>query len=53
MNLIFTAQINGGFFNGTRFSLNSEINYRVQPYGNLAIEASNNRIMLPEPYNSG
>ena len=45
-------QIRGGFFNGTRFGLNSEIIYRVQPYGNLAIEASYNRIMLPEPYNN-
>jgi hypothetical protein len=43
---------NGGFFNGTRFSLNSEINCRVQPYSNLAIEVSYNRIMLPEPYNN-
>jgi hypothetical protein len=42
----------GGFFNGTRFNLNTELNYRVQPYGSLAIETSYNRVMLPEPYTS-
>ena len=50
-NYMFTARY-GGFFNGTRFSLDAEINYRVQPYGSLAIESSYNRIMLPEPYTS-
>jgi hypothetical protein len=29
-----------------------EINYRVQPYGSLAVEASCNRILLPKPYTS-
>ncbi len=42
----------GGFYNGTRFSLNGELNYRVQPYGSLAIAAGYNRIELPEPYKS-
>ena len=42
----------GGFFNGTRFNLNTEINYRVQPYGSLAIQTSYNRVMLPEPFTS-
>jgi hypothetical protein len=42
----------GGFFNGTRLSLNGELNYRVQPYGSLAVMASYHRISLPEPYNS-
>lgn len=42
----------GGFFNGTRLSLNGELNYRVQPYGSLAVMASYHQINLPEPYNS-
>ncbi|MGI9544742.1 MAG: DUF5916 domain-containing protein, partial [Cyclobacteriaceae bacterium] len=42
----------GGFFNGTRLSLGAEANYRVQPYGSLALDASFNRISLPEPFRS-
>ncbi len=52
---MFTYQLNalyGGFYNGSRFSLNSEVNYRVQPYGSLSMIAEYNRIMLPEPYTS-
>lgn len=40
----------GGFFNGKRFALNGTINYRVQPYGSLAMVASYNKIMLPDPF---
>ncbi len=50
---LFTYQLSGrygGYFNGTRLSLNSEINYRVQPYGSLSLVTSYNRILLPEPY---
>jgi len=42
----------GGFFNGTRLSLIGELNYRIQPYGSLALMASYHQISLPEPYNS-
>lgn len=42
----------GGFFNGTKWTVNGEVNYRVQPYGSLAIVASYNDIELPAPYNS-
>ncbi len=42
----------GGFFNGTRLSLQSELNYRVQPYGSLSMIAEYNRVLLPEPYTS-
>ena len=42
----------GGFFNGTRLSIDSDINYRVQPYGSLSLVTSYNRILLPEPYTS-
>ncbi len=43
----------GGFYNGTRFVVNGEINYRVQPYGSLAIVSSYNKLELPSPYKSG
>ncbi len=52
---LFTYQVQGrygGFFNGTRMSLNNELNYRVQPYGSLSLVTSYNRILLPEPYTS-
>lgn len=42
----------GGFYNGTKWTLNGELNYRVQPYGSLAIVASYNKIELPQPFNS-
>lgn len=46
------AGIYGGFYNGTRLHLSGTLNYRVQPYGSLAIAANYNDITLPEPYNS-
>lgn len=42
----------GGYYNGTRFSFSGDLNYRVQPYGSLAISGTFNNIELPEPYNS-
>ncbi|MCK4853194.1 MAG: hypothetical protein KAT31_03005, partial [Bacteroidales bacterium] len=42
----------GGYFNGTRLNLNAEVNFRIQPYGSLAMVASYHKIMLPEPYTS-
>jgi hypothetical protein len=42
----------GGFYNGTKLTLNSEIFYRVQPYGSLALVTTYNDIELPQPYNS-
>ena len=42
----------GGFFNGTRLSLDTELKYRVQPYGSLSMATSFNRVQLPEPYTS-
>ena len=52
---LFTYQVSGrygGFFNGTRTSLSADLNYRVQPYGNLSLITSFNRVLLPEPYTS-
>lgn len=40
----------GGHFHGSRFSLISECNYRVQPYGSLGLVGAFNRLMLPAPY---
>ncbi len=42
----------GGFYNGTRTSVNAELYYRVQPYGSLAIISSYNNISMPSPYKS-
>lgn len=52
---LFTYRLEGrygGFYNGKRLSLNSDLNYRVQPYGSLSLVTSLARIMLPENYTS-
>jgi len=46
---IFAAY--GGFFNGNRFELELESNYRYQPYGGIGLNFSYNRIDLPAPFN--
>lgn len=50
-NYMLTSRY-GGYFNGTRLNLNAEVNFRIQPYGSLAMVASYHKIMLPEPYTS-
>jgi len=50
-NVSFTSRY-GGYYNGTRLTLNGELNYRVQPYGSLALVTTYNNISLPSPYNS-
>lgn len=55
MRRLFTFSLEGrygGFFGGTRASVEAEINYRVQPYGSLSLITTYNRILLPEPYTS-
>ncbi|MBW6502068.1 MAG: carbohydrate binding family 9 domain-containing protein [Bacteroidales bacterium] len=42
----------GGYYNGERWSVSGELNYRYQPYGSLALVMAYNNISLPEPYNS-
>ena len=44
--------IYGGYYNGTRLSLNGEVFYRIQPYGSLAIVTSYNNITMPAPFKS-
>jgi hypothetical protein len=51
LNVSLTSRY-GGYYNGTRLSLNGELNYRVQPYGSLALVTTYNSISLPSPYNS-
>jgi hypothetical protein len=51
LNVVLTGRY-GGYYNGKRLTLNSELNYRVQPYGSLALVTTYNYISLPLPYNS-
>jgi len=52
---LFYLTMDGGFgryYNGHRTTIGGSFNYRVQPYGSIAITASYNNILLPEPYSS-
>lgn len=40
----------GRYFNGSRYSLGGNINYRFQPYGLVSLDFNYNNIRLPEPY---
>lgn len=51
LNFVMTGRY-GGYYNGTRLTLNGELYYRVQPYGSLALITTYNNIVLPEPYKS-
>jgi Domain of unknown function (DUF5916) len=51
LNVILSCRY-GGYYTGSRLSLNGELDYRVQPYGSLAMVATYNDISLPSPYNS-
>jgi hypothetical protein len=42
----------GGFYTGTKLTLSGELNYRIQPYGSIAIVSAYNDIDLPSPQNS-
>jgi len=55
MKRLFTFALEGrygGFYGGTRTSFGAEVNYRVQPYGNLSLVGSYNHIVMPDPYTS-
>ena len=45
---VFTSY--GGFFNGNLLEIETEVNYRYQPYGNLAMAITYNNISLPKPF---
>jgi hypothetical protein len=40
----------GGYFNGTRWFVQGDFNYRFQPYGYLSLIYSYNQLYLPEPW---
>jgi hypothetical protein len=42
----------GGYYNGTKWMIDGELYYRVQPYGSLAIITTYNNISMPSPYKS-
>ncbi len=42
----------GSYYNGTRWNVNGDLYWRVQPYSNLAMVGSYDKISLPSPYNS-
>jgi hypothetical protein len=39
----------GGYFDGTRLTMNGELYYRVQPYGSIAIVTTYNNFFLLDP----
>lgn len=51
LNFLISSRY-GGYFSGTRMTVNGELYYRVQPYGSLAIISSYNNISMPLPYKS-
>jgi hypothetical protein len=51
LNVILGSRY-GGYFNGTKFTFNAEIDYRYQPYASISLVGSYNNIELPFPYNS-
>jgi hypothetical protein len=50
-NYLISTQY-GGYFNGSRWTMNGELYYRIQPYSSLGIVTSYNYISLPSPYSS-
>jgi hypothetical protein len=40
----------GGYYNGKRWFLEGNLNYRVQPYGYISLICSYNNLMLPAPW---
>lgn len=40
----------GGFFNGQRYGISGDLNYRIQPIGVFSVNYSVDRVNLPDPY---
>lgn len=40
----------GGFFNGNRLYLESQLNFRFQPYGSISVNLAYNNLQFPEPF---
>ena len=52
--LAFRGELSGGqFFNGSRYGVEAQVSYRLQPYAALSLDAVYNRIDLPAPYAQG
>lgn len=47
-----TSALYGGFYNGTRSQLRVGLKYRVQPWGNFAVNVEHNNLQFPENYGS-
>jgi Domain of unknown function (DUF5916)/Carbohydrate family 9 binding domain-like len=55
MKRLFTFMVEGrygGYYGGTKLSLEADLNYRVQPFGSLSLVASYNKVEMPAPYTS-
>jgi hypothetical protein len=48
-NLLINSRY-GGYYNGTRLTMNGELYYRIQPYGSLAFVTTYNNISMPSPF---
>jgi hypothetical protein len=51
LNVVLTSRY-GSYYNGNRLTISGELNYRVQPYGSLALVTTYNDVSLPSPYSS-
>jgi hypothetical protein len=40
----------GEYYNGTRFEIEGDANYRLRPFGVVSLNFSYNRVRLPDPY---
>ncbi|HKK76481.1 MAG TPA: DUF5916 domain-containing protein [Saprospiraceae bacterium] len=40
----------GGFYNGTRLFLESQLNFRFQPYGSISLNLAYNDLQFPAPF---
>jgi hypothetical protein len=42
----------GQFYNGHRYNIGGNINYRLQPHANIGVDVQYNAVRLPSPYSS-
>ena len=42
----------GQFYNGHRYSIGGNVNYRIQPFANIGIDLQYNGVRLPDPHSS-
>jgi hypothetical protein len=40
----------GSYYNGKRSTIGGSVNYRIQPYGSIAVTINYNNILLPDPF---